>query len=87
MNVFKKCLREEFGKNRYRHYVRICEEEMEQKIEKPTRLEDKEIFKDMYEILHRKSEEYIQFSVYQVFSLHLFLLPFAFISFLNIYFL
>lgn len=59
MNVFKKCLREEFGKNRYLHYVRICEEEMEQKEEKPSKLEDKEIYKDMYEILHRKSEEYI----------------------------
>ena len=39
--------------------MRICEEEMEQKEEKPSRLEDKEIYKDMYEILHRKSEEYI----------------------------
>lgn len=63
MNVFKKCLRKEFGKNKYLYYVRICEEEIAQKNDKPSRLEDKEIFKDMYEVLRRKSEEYIAESV------------------------
>ncbi len=58
MNVFRKCLRRQFGNNKYMSYVRMCEEEV-LKGNSKAKIEDKKIFQDMYEQLKEKNSEYI----------------------------
>ena len=60
MNVFKRCLREQFGKSKYMSYVQMCEEEVLRNTYSKTKIEDKKIFKDMYEQLKEKNSEYIK---------------------------
>lgn len=60
MNVFKKCLRKQFGKSKYMSYVQMCEEEVLRNTYSKTKIEDKKIFKDMYEQLKEKNSEYIK---------------------------
>lgn len=59
MNVFKKCLRRQFGNNKYMSYVRMCEEEVLKGSISKTKLDGKKIFQDMYEQLKEKNREYI----------------------------
>lgn len=59
MNVFRKCLRQQFGESKYLSYVRMCEEEVLKDSAAKTKIEDKKIFKDMYEQLKEKNSEYI----------------------------
>lgn len=59
MNVFKKCLRKQFGNNKYMSYVRMCEEEVLKGSISKTKLDGKKIFQDMYEQLKEKNHEYI----------------------------
>lgn len=44
MNVFKKCLRRQFGNNKYMSYVRMCEEEVLKGSISKTKLDGKKIF-------------------------------------------
>lgn len=60
MNVFKRCLKEQFGKSKYMSYVQMCEEEVLKNTYSKTKIEDKKIFKDMYEQLKEKNSEYIK---------------------------
>lgn len=60
MNVFRKCLRKQFGKNKYMSYVHMCEEEVLRNSSVKTKLEDKKIFQDMYEQLKTENSEYIK---------------------------
>lgn len=60
MNVFRKCLRKEFGKNKYMDYVKMCEEEIITHRINDSKLEEKKIFKDMYDMLQQKNGEYIE---------------------------
>ena len=60
MNVFKKCLRKEFGKKRYEKYVKLFSEEIGDKKNIRLNIEDKKIYKDMYEILSKDSETVIK---------------------------
>lgn len=59
MNVFKKCLRKEFGKKGYERYVRLFTEEIGDNRNIKSNIEDKKIYKDMYEILSKDSEAVI----------------------------
>lgn len=56
MNVFKKCLRKEFGKKGYERYVRLFTEEIGEDKNIKSNIEDKKIYKDMYEILSKDSD-------------------------------
>lgn len=58
MNVFRKCLRRQFGDNKYMSYVKMCEDEV-LKGNCKAKIEDKKIFQDMYEQLKEKNSEYI----------------------------
>ena len=60
MNVFKKCLRKEFGKKGYEKYVKLFSEEIGDKKNVRLNIEDKKIYKDMYEILSKDSETVIK---------------------------
>ena len=60
MNIFRKCLKKQFGKSKYVMYVKMCEEEVEKSTISKTKLEDKKIFVDMYEQLKQENEEYIK---------------------------
>lgn len=60
MNVFKKCLRKEFGKKGYERYVRLFTEELGNDRNIRSNIEDKKIYKDMYEILSKDSEVVIK---------------------------
>ena len=60
MNVFKKCLRKEFGKKGYEKYVKLFSEEIGDKKNVRLNIEDKKIYKDMYEILSKDSEKVIK---------------------------
>ena len=57
MNVFKKCLRREFGKSKYMDYVQMCEEEILKHRNDPSKMEDRKIFIDMYEFLKKKNDK------------------------------
>ena len=46
MNVFKKCLRKEFGKKGYEKYVKLFSEEIGDKKNVRLNIEDKKIYKD-----------------------------------------
>lgn len=59
MNVFRKCLRSQFGKSKYLSYVQMCEEEVLKGNSLKVKIEDKKIFQDMYEQLKGKTNEYI----------------------------
>lgn len=59
MNVFRKCLRQQFGKSKYLSYVQMCEEEVLKGNSLKAKIEDKKIFQDMYEQLKGKTSEYI----------------------------
>lgn len=59
MNVFRKCLRKQFGKRKYLTYVQMCEEEILKCTSPKVKIEDKKIFEDMYEQLKGKTNEYI----------------------------
>ena len=60
MNVFKKCLRKEFGKKGYEKYVKLFSEEIGDKKNVRLNIEDKKIYKDMDEILSKDSETVIK---------------------------
>jgi len=60
MNVFRRCLRKQFGKNKYMSYVQMCEEEVLKNGSVKLKTEEKKIFQDMYEQLKEKSNEYIK---------------------------
>ncbi len=60
MNVFKKCLKKQFGKEGYNLYIEMCEEEIFHNGPTSDRIEEKEVFKSMYQELSVKSEEYIR---------------------------
>ena len=60
MNIFRKCLKKQFGKSKYVMYVKMCEEEVEKSTISKTKLEYKKIFVDMYEQLKQENEEYIK---------------------------
>ena len=60
MNVFKKCLRKEFGKKGYERYVRLFNEELKNHDDIKVDIENKKIYKDMYEILSKDSETVIK---------------------------
>ena len=47
MNIFRKCLKKQFGKSKYVMYVKMCEEEVEKSTISKTKLEDKKIFVDI----------------------------------------
>ena len=53
MNVFKKCLRKEFGKKGYEHYVDLFNEEVKNYANIKNDIESKKIYKDMYEVLSK----------------------------------
>lgn len=59
MNVFKKCLRKEFGKKGYERYVRLFNEELKNHDDIKVDIENKKIYKDMYEILSKDSKKAI----------------------------
>ena len=60
MNVFKRCLKKQFGKSKYTSYVQMCEEEVIRNAYSKTKIQDKKIFKDMYEQLKEENSEYIK---------------------------
>ena len=62
MNVFRKCLKKEFGKSRYGLYVLLCKEELEkQESEQDLHLDSRAVYQDMYEhIVKLKKEEIAQ---------------------------
>ena len=53
MNVFTKCLRQEFGKQGYEHYVDLFNEEVKNYANIKNDIESKKIYKDMYEVLSK----------------------------------
>lgn len=59
MNVFKKCLRKEFGKKGYERYVKLFNEELKNHENIKVDIENKKIYKDMYEILSKNSKKVI----------------------------
>lgn len=59
MNVFRKCLRKQFGKSKYMSYVQMCEETILKGSLSKSNIYDKKIFQDMYEQLKGKTSEYI----------------------------
>lgn len=60
MNVFKKCLKKQFGRSKYTSYVRMFEEEVIKNAYTKTKFQDKKIFNDMYEQLKEENSEYIK---------------------------
>lgn len=62
MNVFRKCLRKEFGKSRYGFYVVLCQEELRrQEMEEEVHLDSKAVYQDMYEhVMQMEREEILQ---------------------------
>ena len=60
MNVFKRCLKKQFRKSKYTSYVQMCEEEVIRNAYSKTKIQDKKIFKDMYEQLKEENSEYIK---------------------------
>lgn len=62
MNVFRKCLRKEFGKSRYGFYVLLCQEELrKQEKEEEVHLDSKEVYQDMYEhVIQMEREEVLR---------------------------
>ena len=60
MNVFKKCLKKQFGRRKYISYVRMFEEEVIKNAYTKTKFQDKKIFNDMYELLKEENSEYIK---------------------------
>lgn len=59
MNVFKKCLRKEFGKKGYERYVELFNEELKNYDNIKIDIENKKIYKDMYEVLSKDSKKVI----------------------------
>lgn len=60
MNVFRKCLRKEFGKKRYGLYVFLCQEELKhQEQQQEIRLDSKAVYQDMYEHVMKMEKEEI----------------------------
>lgn len=59
MNVFRKCLKKEFGKSRYGLYVLLCQEELKkQEPQEELHLDSKAVYQDMYEhVMKLKKEE------------------------------
>ncbi len=63
MNVFRKCLRKEFGKNRYGLYVLMCREELKKaqpitdSQEQAVQIEKRAVYQDMYNRLSRAGRE------------------------------
>jgi hypothetical protein len=50
MNVFRKCLKKEFGKTDYGRYVLMCHEELRQSgVFEEDSVNEKAVYKDMYE--------------------------------------
>lgn len=62
MNVFRKCLRKEFGKNRYGLYVFLCREELKkQEPQQEFHLDSKAVYLDMYDhVMKMEKEEIVQ---------------------------
>lgn len=61
MNVFRKCLRKEFG-DRYGLYVLLCQEELsKQEARQEIHLDSRAVYQDMYEHVRKlKKEEIVQ---------------------------
>lgn len=60
MNVFRKCLRKEFGKSRYGFYVLLCQEELrKQESLQELHLDSKAVYQDMYEYVKKMEKEEI----------------------------
>lgn len=56
MNVFRKCLKKEFGKSGYGRYVSMCYEELKNgdiSEEMEMRMNDKAVYRDMYEYVKK----------------------------------
>ena len=64
MNVFRKRLRPEFGKNVYRHFVSLCKEELDQKKnkvpEEQIKANEKVVYSEMCEQLQSLTKEEIE---------------------------
>ncbi len=60
MNVFRKCLKRQFGKTKYMSYVEMCEKEVLMSTSVKGKIEGKEIFKDMYDQLRVESTKDIE---------------------------
>ncbi len=66
MNVFRKCLKKEFGSKKYGLYVFLCQEELKgQELQQEPQIDSKAVYQDMYqyvmnmdkaEIVKRKEE-------------------------------
>lgn len=61
MNVFRKCLRKEFGESRYGFYVLLCQEELKkQDPQEVVHLDNRAVYKDMYEYVVKLQKEEIE---------------------------
>lgn len=60
MNLFKRCLRREFGKKGYERYVQLFTEEVKDCRNIKSNIEDKKIYKEMYEVLSKDSKAVIK---------------------------
>ncbi len=60
MNVFRKCLRREFGENQYGMYVLMCQEQLDQQREQEEiNLDGKAVYQDMYEHVMKMEKDEI----------------------------
>lgn len=62
MNIFRKCLRREFGKKQYNTYMNICREELKDKdiLKEQDHIEEKGVFKNMYQQLENNDQDTIR---------------------------
>lgn len=61
MNVFRKCLRREFGENQYGMYVLMCQEELDQQREQDEiNLDGKAVYQDMYKHVMEMEQDEIR---------------------------
>jgi hypothetical protein len=61
MNVFRKCLKKEFGNSDYGRYVLMCHEELQQSgVLEEEDVNDKAVYKDMYERVKKMKPDEIK---------------------------
>lgn len=60
VNVFRKCLKKEFGKKKYGLYVFLCQEELKgQELQQEPQIDSKVVYQDMYEYVMRMGKDEI----------------------------
>lgn len=55
MNVFRKCLQKELGEDAYKHYIKVCEDELFESSHENWKMEDQTVYKEMSVELRKKN--------------------------------